>query len=87
LLSKRKKVMKKVIFAFLFLITLLSSALKPEVVFSEIDVKNRDCKNVLISDPEIYWTEYNFYNGMWSKITHFSDGSIGVTPLEIPPSD
>jgi hypothetical protein len=79
--------MKKVIFAFLFLITLLSSALKSEVVFSEKDVKNRDCKNVLIPDPEICWIEYNFYNGIWSKITYFTDGSVGVTPLEIPPSD
>ena len=87
MLSKREKVMRKVIFVFLFFIMLLSSALKSEVLVSERDVVNNDFGNVLISDPEICWTEYKLCNGIWSKVIYFTDGSIGVTPLEIPPCD
>lgn len=87
MLLKKEKVMKKVMFVFLFFIMFLSSALKSEVLVSERVAVNCDIRNVLISDPEICGMEYKFCNGVWSKIIYYADGTIGVTPLEIPPCD
>ena len=44
-------------------------------------------EKILIADTEIDYIEYLYLNGQWYQITHYTDGTIGVMPVQRPPDD
>ncbi len=48
---------------------------------------NSDEEKILIADTEIDYIEYLYIDGQWYQITHYTDGTIGVMPVQRPPDD
>jgi len=78
--------MKKIIFVLLlslslFLSSLLTSGYTKELSIPQTNIKIKE----VISDVD--YIEYICTDSQWYQIIHYTDGSIGVTPVFGPPFD
>lgn len=74
---------------FLLVTTFLAITCTPLFSFfnpnlSSCNIPANNSYGILMEDE---WVEYIMIDGQWYKITHYSDGLIGVVPVAHPPDD
>jgi hypothetical protein len=78
--------MKKILFGFLVAVSLSFS-----VLFNSNAVLSKSSQEIFSVNAKIYsnvsWVEYICVDNQWYRITHYTDGSIGIVPVSHPPQD
>lgn len=77
--------MKKFLLVFSFIALFFTSAFSYPSI-NLINTRSAEEK-ILISVTEIDYIEYLYINEQWYQITHYTDGTIGVMPVQRPPDD
>jgi len=78
--------MKKVLCGFLVAVSFSFSGL-----FNSNGVLSTSSHKILSADSEKHsigdWTEYICADGQWYRVTHYTDGSIGIVQVAHPNED
>jgi len=78
--------MKKVLFGFLVAVSLSFS-----VLFNSNVVLSTSSQEIFSVNAKIYsnvsWVEYICVDNQWYRITHYTDGSIGIVQVAHPNED
>ena len=78
--------MIKLIFGIIFSISILLTSF-PGISYASYHNNHQIKENINKEDDDIEYVEYICVDSQWFKITHYTDGSIGVTPVNSPPLD
>ncbi len=84
--SEKRLVMKKILISFLVTVSLSFS-----VLFNANAVLSTSSQEIFSVNTKIYsevsWIEYICVDNQWYRITHYTDGSIGIVQVAHPNED